>query len=245
MKLARTAVAVTLASFALGAVLSAADLSQLPWYVSRASGLVAFALLTGSMILGLLVSTKAADGVMPRALVFDLHQFMSVLVLTFTGVHAGSLLFDTYLRFSPVDLLVPFAAPYRPAWTAAGVIAGWLAGLVTASFWARKRIGQRNWRRLHYASFAAYVAALGHGIFAGTDTGRPLVAWLYLGSIAAVAALMAYRIGQARGAHGRAGTRRPTARGAAGARGRSGSLDREHGRSQQHSLQHPARSEQP
>ena len=33
----------------------------------------------------------------------------------------------------------------------------------------RKRIGQRGWRRLHYASFAAFVLALGHALTAGTD----------------------------------------------------------------------------
>ena len=40
-------------------------------------------------------------------------------------------------------------------------------------------IGQRVWRRLHYASFAAFLLALGHAIASGTDLagiGGPILA---------------------------------------------------------------------
>lgn len=195
MRLSVVVVGLVLAGFAGAVLLRSADLGQWPWLVSRASGVVAFGLLTGSMVLGLLVSTKAGDGILPRPAVFDLHQFMSVLVLTFTGVHVASLLFDGFLAFTPIDLLVPFRGPYEPAWTGLGVLAGWAAAIVTASFWARKRIGQKNWRRLHYVSFLAYVMAFGHGVMAGTDSGRPVVVWVYLLSAAMVSALMTYRIG--------------------------------------------------
>ncbi len=180
--------------YLIGAVFLGADLGHIPWYISRASGLIAFVLLSFSVILGLLISTKAADRVLPRPLVFDLHQFLSVLVLSFTGVHIGSLLFDGFLRFTPMQLVVPFAAPYRPFWTGIGVLAAWSVSLITASFWARKRIGQRNWRRIHYLSFAAYLTALGHGAMAGTDSGVPLVILLYVGSFGVVMALLIYRI---------------------------------------------------
>jgi len=74
------------------------------------------------VILGLVRSTKSPRPLIPRALSFDLHQFISVLGLTFIGVHAGALLFDGFLRFTPASLLVPFASPYRPIWTGLGVI---------------------------------------------------------------------------------------------------------------------------
>jgi hypothetical protein len=41
--------------------------------------------------------------------------------------------------------------------------------MLALSFRLRRRIGQRGWRRLHYASFAAFVLALGHALTAGTD----------------------------------------------------------------------------
>ena len=168
--------------------------SAAPWMVSRVSGVVSFVLLSTSVIFGLFLSTKVSDGAMPRAFVYTIHQFLSVLTLAFLGVHAGSLLFDGFFNFGPLQLVVPFASQYRPFWVGAGVIAGWLAAIVTASFWMRASIGRKVWRKLHYASFGAYLLALSHGVFSGTDTTVPLVAFTYIASVAAVTGLIVYRI---------------------------------------------------
>lgn len=182
------------ASFAAALALQNADLGHVPWYLSRSSGIASFVALTASMVLGLLVSTKAGDPHLPRPLTFDMHAFLSVLSLTLIGVHAASLMFDGFLRFSAADVLIPFVSPYRTFWTGIGIIAAWLAAIVTASFWARKRLGQKNWRRLHYATVAAYLMGLGHGFAAGTDSQLAVVFWMYVISAAMVAALLAYRL---------------------------------------------------
>ena len=191
------AAGILVASLLGGLALRAGDLGTLPWMISRVSGLVAFALLTSSVVFGLLISTKAADGALSRPFVFTIHQFLSVLTLSFLGVHAGALLFDGFLHFGPLALLVPFASPYRPLWVGLGVVSAWASAIVTASFWARGRIGQKAWRKLHYASFVAYVLSFVHGMTAGTDTALPLVSWMYVVSFGLVAALLAYRIGMA------------------------------------------------
>jgi DMSO/TMAO reductase YedYZ heme-binding membrane subunit len=41
--------------------------------------------------------------------------------------------------------------------------------MLAVSFRLRKRIGPRGWRRLHYASFAAFGLAVAHALTAGTD----------------------------------------------------------------------------
>ncbi len=181
-----------------GLALNAGDLGTLPWMLSRVSGVIAFVLLSTSVVFGLLVSTKAADGLLSRPFVFTIHQFLSVLTLTFLGIHAGSLLFDGFLHFGPVSLLVPFTSPYKPLWVALGTFAAWTTALVTASFWMRGRIGQKAWRKLHYVSFGAYLLSLIHGVTAGTDTTVPLVSFIYLISLALVAGLLTYRIAASR-----------------------------------------------
>lgn len=182
------------ASFLAALALQNANLGHLPWYLSRSSGIASFVMLTAAMVMGLLISTKAGDPHLKRPFAFDMHQFLSVLSLTLIGVHAGSLMFDGFLRFSPAQILVPFTSPYEPFWTGLGIIAAWLAATVTASFWMRKRIGQKRWRKLHYATFAAYLLGLGHGFAAGTDSQVPIVFWIYVISAAMVAALLAYRL---------------------------------------------------
>ncbi len=168
------------------------------WLISRASGLAAFALLSGSMVFGLLISSKAADKSMSRLTVFTVHQFLSVLSLAFVAVHGGALLFDGFFHFTVFDLVVPFVAPYEPLMVGLGIVAAWLSAAVTGSFWARKYIGQKAWRKLHFASFAAYVLSWFHGITAGTDTRLMPVTMLYSVSMSVVLALLLYRIASAR-----------------------------------------------
>jgi len=188
------AVAVFLGGMITSATLNGADFGHIPWYMSRASGIVAFGLLSLSVILGLTISTKSPKPVIPRGLAFDLHQFLSILTLTLVGAHAGILMFDGFTPFSPLAIVMPFAAPWEPLVTGLGTITAWLLVAVTASFWLRRRIGQRAWRRFHYVSFAAYLLSLLHGLTAGPDTGVPQVHWAYVLSAATVAGLLTYRI---------------------------------------------------
>ena len=86
---------------------------------------------------------------------------------------------------------MPGLVGYRPLATALGVLAAELMIVVYASFSLRKRIGTKNWRRLHWATYGIFAAATAHGIAAGTDT-----RWafgLYLGAVGAVAAATAWR----------------------------------------------------
>src|SRR4029450_5681265 len=75
-------------------------------------------------------------------------------------------------KIGPTALVVPGIAPYRPVSTAFGVVAAELAALIVLSFRVRAKIGAKAWRRLHWATFAIFLAATVHGLGAGTDTGQ-------------------------------------------------------------------------
>ena len=155
-------------------------LAALPvaWYVARGAGLVAFGFLTLSVWLGLAMSTRLLGTRRQRRLL-GLHRQLSWMGLTALALHGGALLLDPTIHFGPGAVLVPFAAPWHPAAVAGGVVAGWLMLMLAVSFRLRSRIGQKTWRRLHYASFAAFVLALVHSITSGTDlagVGGPVLA---------------------------------------------------------------------
>jgi len=155
------------------------------WYVARSAGLVAFGLLTLSVWLGLAMSTRLLGPKRQKSLL-GLHRTLAWTGLSMISLHGVALLFDPVFHFGAASLVVPFAATWRPAAVAAGVIAAWLSLALAASFRARKWIGQRGWRRLHYASFAAFVLSLGHALAAGTDlrgAGGPLLALLAAGPV--------------------------------------------------------------
>ncbi|MCZ7568288.1 MAG: ferric reductase-like transmembrane domain-containing protein [Ardenticatenaceae bacterium] len=164
------------------------------WFLSRAAGLSAFALLTINVCLGLMVSSRSLDAFLARWRAYDLHQFSALLALGFLGLHIFALLGDHYFNFRLSELLVPLALPYRPAWTALGVVAFYLMIGIVASFYVRRLIGYRTWRLIHYLTFGVYLLALAHGLFSGTDSGRLWAAMLYVGSATAVATLTTWRI---------------------------------------------------
>ena len=160
----------------------ALDSIQLWWYVTRASGLVAYLLLWFSMVLGLAVTSKYLDRALDRIFTYDFHQFISLLSIAFVVLHVVVLMLDRYMPYSIWQILVPFISPYRPIWVGVGVIGFYLTLLVTVTFYFRSRIGMRTFRIIHGLSLAGYLGATIHGIYSGTDTSLPAMQLLYKGT---------------------------------------------------------------
>ena len=138
------------------------------WLVARAAGLVAFGLLTVAVTLGLALSTRLLGNNRGKVLL-GWHQTLMWTALAMLVLHGGALALDPVMRFGIVGVLVPGAAPWRPVPVAAGILTAWLMLALAASFHVRRRIGQRRWRLLHYASFVAFTFGLYHALNVGTD----------------------------------------------------------------------------
>ena len=163
------------------------------WLLARAGGLTAYVMLTLSVLAGLVIKSRPFRSLKPAA-VTDLHRILALLGLGALAGHAVALVLDTTVKVSVAGLFVPGLVSYRPVWTSFGILAAELVLLVYASFSLRKRIGTRNWRRLHWATYGIFAAATVHGIAAGTDTTRPWAFSLYLGAVGAVVAATAWRV---------------------------------------------------
>jgi DMSO/TMAO reductase YedYZ heme-binding membrane subunit len=123
----------------------------------------------------------------------DVHRFAALLALSAIAVHGVGLVYDTSVPIDVPGLLIPGRIAYRPFWTGTGVVAAELMLAITFSFSVRKYIGARNWRRLHWLTYALFVAATAHGLFAGTDSRRPWVQMVYLSAIGAVSLAVTWR----------------------------------------------------
>lgn len=177
------------------------EYQRLPWYATRVTALLAYLALTGSVIYGLLLSTKILDRIAHRTVSFTLHQDLASFGLALALVHAAVLMLDRSVPYSPTDLIVPFSGPYRPIWVGIGQLTLGISIVVLFSFYVRKRTGQKAWRRLHYLSFLAFLGATAHGLMAGTDTAAPWVIFGYTLMAAIVVFLLTYRIVLALAAH--------------------------------------------
>jgi predicted ferric reductase len=142
---------------------------QLWWYVARSGGIVAWALLAGSVLWGLALSTKVMRGRPRPNWILDLHRFLGGMALLFTGIHVGSLILDSYVHFGLVEVLVPFTGTWHPAAVAWGVISLYLLAAIELTSLLRKRISKRAWRLTHYLSFPLFLLTTVHALSAGTD----------------------------------------------------------------------------
>lgn len=163
------------------------------WFISRAAGLSAYLMLFLNVVLGLAVNTRFMDALVARWRSFDLHEFTALLAMGLLAVHGLALVGDRYIGFTLPQILVPLNLPYRPFWTAMGIMAFYVLALVTASSYMRKQLSYRAWRGIHYLSFGAFVMALAHGIMAGTDSSMPWAQGLYLTTGAATLLLTVWR----------------------------------------------------
>jgi predicted ferric reductase len=172
--------------------------STLPWYVARSAGLLAWALVSASVLWGLVLSTKAkAFGKRPRPnWMLDLHRFLGGLATVFTAVHVGAILLDSYVRFDLVAVLVPWASSWRPSAVAWGIVAAYLLLAVELTSLARRRLPRRVWRMVHFASFPLFVLATAHALTAGTDTRTWLFEAVATAAVLAVAGLTGLRVAQ-------------------------------------------------
>jgi methionine sulfoxide reductase heme-binding subunit len=145
------------------------------WLASRASGILALGLVTASVGLGLLMASKLLRRPGLNRTLVKLHEHLALTGLVAIGVHGVTLLGDHWLAPGIAGITVPFAMAYRPVFTGLGIVAGYMAAILGLSFYARRRIGARLWRKLHRATSAVYVLGVVHALGAGTDGST---AWL-------------------------------------------------------------------
>ena len=175
----------------------AAPANYVWWLAGRSAGMVALLLVAGSVILGLAMAAR----VIPprrRGEAVRVHQHIALLSLGAIAAHGAMLAADPWLKAGAKGILVPFAIGYRPLWTGLGILGGYLAVILGLSFYARRRIGARLWRRMHRFTVVVYVLGLVHALGAGTDASIPVVRYAMLASVLPVLFLFALRLQRSR-----------------------------------------------
>ena len=163
---------------------------QVWWFAARASGIVAWALVTFSVCWGLMLSTKAAAKASQPAKLLDLHRFLGGLSVVFTAIHLLALVADSYVYFGWVEIFVPWASEWKTTAVAWGIVAFYLLIAVELTSLLMKKLPRPVWRHIHRMSLGLFVFATYHGIQAGTDTQNVWYRMTMLASINVVAFLV-------------------------------------------------------
>jgi len=163
------------------------------WYLARAGGITAWALVAAATLWGLVLSTRIAKGKATPAWLLDLHRHLGALGVVFSAVHVLGLVADSWVHFGWAEVLVPFASEWRPIPTAAGVTALYLLVAVEVTSLLQRRLPRKVWRKVHGLSLPLFLLSTFHTLAAGTDASNGALALATALVAIAFLFLMTYR----------------------------------------------------
>lgn len=164
------------------------------WFVNRGSGVIVLALVTASVALGVLATTRTTSSRWPRFVSQALHRNISLLALAFVLAHAGSAIIDSYVDIRWFDAFLPFAGRYHGLWLGLGTLAFDLFVVSAITALLRTRLGLRRWRAVHLSAYAGWLLGLVHGLEIGTDPRQPWSIVITVASVGVVAGAVMVRL---------------------------------------------------
>lgn len=171
---------------------------KLSWYVARSSGLVAWALVTASIVWGLALSSRLIRRRGVPAWLLALHRYLGTLSIVFITVHLLALVADNYVPYGWKDLFVPMATKWRPGATAWGIAGFYLLVAIQLTSWLMRWLPRKVWHAVHLSSFGLFVAGTVHGFQAGADMSNRLILWSGMVGIVLVVTLVVFRVAHRR-----------------------------------------------
>lgn len=156
--------------------------APIQWWVSRATGFLAYIALWIAMMLGLMISARGLDGVINRKTVLELHQQWTLSAVIAIVLHGVVIVTDGYVDVSWRGAAIPGASAYLAGPVALGTIAMWGVAVLTISSWLQRRVGYMTWRLVHASAFGTFIVGLVHGVVSGTDSGTVEAQILYVGT---------------------------------------------------------------
>ena len=177
-----------------------------PWYVIRAAGFVAAALLILLAISGIGQVTGLIYRFIEPIKMWAIHKAIAIGLVISIAVHVGFLLFDHYLPFSLTQILVPFASHYSNGTkllgiplggiaVTMGILAMYLVIIIVLSSLGWIDTKRKAWRKTHYLSYVVFFLVFLHALYTGSDLKYGLFrfGWIFLGLAVLVAILIRRR----------------------------------------------------
>lgn len=144
-------------------------------------GLVALALLTVNILLGLLISVRY-DPIRswPHKYfdVFQFHNWTGYIALAASALHPLPLLDSARMSFTWGQIAWPVHAPSQPDANLIGSISLYLVAVVVLTSYFRVALGRKSWKFIHYLSYFAAALFFLHSLLLDPELQNRPVDWL-------------------------------------------------------------------
>ena len=150
--------------------------------LSSYAGLVAVALATLNILLGMLIAVRYSPvRYWPHRKhinLFKIHTCSGYSVLAFVVLHPVLLLFIRDPHFRILDVVFPVWSPQQPLENTLGAIAFYAIAVVVVTSIYRVALGRKLWKALHYLVYPAAALLFVHGILTNQNLDNKPVDYL-------------------------------------------------------------------
>jgi predicted ferric reductase len=178
------------------------------WYVSRGSGIIAAIAIVLLLLSGIGQVTGYTFRFLEPIVAWASHRALGIIGGIAILVHMFSLLFDTFVPFTVLELFVPWLSHYKPIllfgisvgslWVALGVLAFYLVVIIifVSLLWIQKK--PLLWKWTHLASYIVMLFIFIHALYLGTDLQGGVLRFVWLGIAALIVLATIYRAWRAK-----------------------------------------------
>lgn len=178
------------------------------WYVTRGSGLIAAVSLVVLMLSGMGLVTGFTFRFLEPLTAWASHRALGIIFGISVLIHMVSLLFDHFVPFNVLQLLVPWLSNYKPVtvfglqlgslYVALGVLAFYGVALVVISslLWVEKK--PYIWKLTHLLSYLVILFVFIHALYLGTDLTHGILRWLWIATGVGIVGVALYRLWRAK-----------------------------------------------
>jgi len=161
-----------------------------PWYVTRASGIVAAVVMVVLMLSGIGFITGTSYAFLEPITAWATHRTLGIILTIALVLHIVALYFDHFVPFGVADLLVPFVSDYMTVsflgvsigslYVALGILAFYIIVLIVviSLIWIESR--KRLWKVTHLLSYLAMAFVFVHALYLGTDLSHGFLRWIWV-----------------------------------------------------------------
>jgi sulfoxide reductase heme-binding subunit YedZ len=155
--------------------------------ISSTIGLIATAVLTFNLLLGMLLSTAyrrsplwKKSGWVKKVSIDDLHNWTAYVALALALAHPLLLLPDASLRYRLGDIVWPAHAPHQPFQTVLGALTLYalIVVIISTQKAVKRKLGFRRWKNIHLISYGTAILFIIHGIMMDPELKDRPVDWL-------------------------------------------------------------------
>ncbi|WP_280670771.1 MULTISPECIES: ferric reductase-like transmembrane domain-containing protein [unclassified Kitasatospora] len=124
--------------------------------IARFAAILAYALMTATVVLGVVLRMRYFQRVVNRSTVYGAHMTLALSALIFGGIHGMTFLYQPVWHIGTRELVLPFAGGLQRIPVGLGVLGTELAVAVGCSVWLQRRIGYHRWLRTHQLGYLAF-----------------------------------------------------------------------------------------